>query len=255
MRKYLFIVLAVALTFVGCQKKVDLKAEYEQLYANAEVMYEAAQTPEEAEAVLTNLIDSCYLLLSENIEAEYADTLFASMYYMFSSEQKEALFALMPAAMRTKDGMVELHKNFLLEKATSAGNHYTDFLALTPEGDELALSELVGQTDYVLVDFWASWCGPCRRLIPVLKELYAGQPAGRLQILSCSVDKDEAKWRKALDEEQMPWPQIHEDGEQYNGSDLYGVKAIPTTILINREGLIIARNPDEAELETILFGE
>ena len=53
----------------------------------------------------------------------------------------------------------------------------------------------------------------------------------------------------------MAWPQIREDGEQYNGSDAYGVTAIPTTILIDREGHIIARNPDEAQLEAILVGE
>ena len=81
---------------------------------------------------------------------------------------------------------------------------YINFTAVTPDGQELSLSDLVGKTDYVLVDFWASWCGPCRRLIPVLKEMYAGQPEGRLQIFSCSVDQDIMAWQVALNEEQMP---------------------------------------------------
>ena len=131
---------------------------------------------------------------------------------------------------------------------------YIDFSALTPSGEELALSDLVGQTDFVLVDFWASWCGPCRRFVPVLKEIYASQPAGRLQILSCSVDQDVMAWQVALNEEQMPWPQIRED-ENHPCSEMYNVQFIPHTVLFDREGKIVAVNPEEPDLEEILLGE
>jgi len=244
------------MTFAACQKKVDLKSEWEKLNTNAEAAYEAAETPAEQEAVVNNLVDSVYLLLDEHMGEPYSDTLFTEVYVILSPEQCQELFAKMPKQMLENEDIAEIHKRFQFVMATSKGNPYTDIISLTPEGDELALNELVGQTDYVLVDFWASWCGPCRRLIPVLKEVYAGQPAGKLQILGCSVDRDEKAWLKALEEEQMPWPQIRDGREgQYACSDKYGVSAIPTTILINREGIIIARNPSEADLEQILFGE
>jgi thiol-disulfide isomerase/thioredoxin len=131
---------------------------------------------------------------------------------------------------------------------------YIDITGLTPTGEELSLSSLVGQTDYVLIDFWASWCGPCRRFVPVLKEIYASQPAGHLQILSCSVDQDIMAWQVALSEEQMPWPQMREDAD-HMCSDKYGVQFIPHTVLIDREGHIVAVNPEEPDLEQILFGE
>ena len=131
---------------------------------------------------------------------------------------------------------------------------YINFKALTPEGKELALSDLVGKTDYVLVDFWASWCGPCRRLIPVLKEMYAAQPAGRLQILSCSVDEDEYAWREMLDIMEMPWPQMRED-MNHPCSEYYDVMFIPHTVLIDKQGHIVGVNLEETEIEAILSGE
>jgi thiol-disulfide isomerase/thioredoxin len=132
--------------------------------------------------------------------------------------------------------------------------NYQDITALTPDGAELSLSDLIGQTDYVLLDFWASWCGPCRRFVPVLKEIYASQPAGHLQILSCSVDQDIMAWQVALNEEQMPWPQMREDAD-HPCSDKYNVQFIPHTVLFDREGKIVAVNPEEPDLEEILLGE
>ncbi len=131
---------------------------------------------------------------------------------------------------------------------------YLDITGLTPNGEELSLSDLVGKTDYVLVDFWASWCNPCRRFVPVLKEIYASQPAGRLQILSCSVDQDIMAWQVALNEEQMPWPQMREDAD-HMCSDKYNVQFIPHTVLIDRDGHIVGVNLEEPDLEEILLGE
>ena len=131
---------------------------------------------------------------------------------------------------------------------------FTDITGVTLAGEELSLSDLVGKTDYLLLDFWASWCGPCRRFIPVLKEMYISQPEGHFQILSCSVDQDGMAWQIALNEEQMPWPQMREDAE-HPCSDKYGVQFIPHTVLIDREGKIIGVNLEEPEIEAILFGE
>jgi len=135
-----------------------------------------------------------------------------------------------------------------------AGNPYLNIVGVTPAGEELSLSSLVGQTDYLLLDFWASWCGPCRRFIPVLKDMYGRMPAGRFNILSCSVDQDVMAWQVALNEEKMPWPQMRED-EEHMCSDKYGVQFIPHTVLIDKEGKIVGVNLEEPQIEEILLSE
>ena len=153
---------------------------------------------------------------------------------------------------KTATDTVVIVEEVMVQTGNTAGTYFTDFTGVTPDGEELSLSELVGKTDYVLVDFWASWCGPCRRFVPVLKEIYTSMPEGRLQILSCSVDQEEAAWRAALSEEDMPWVQVRED-EAHPCSDLYDVRYIPHTVLIDSEGTIVGVNLEEPEIQEILF--
>ena len=155
---------------------------------------------------------------------------------------------------KTATDTVVIVEEVMVQTGNTAGAYFTDFTGVTPDGKELSLSESVGKTDYVLVDFWASWCGPCRRFVPVLKEIYTSMPEGRLQILSCSVDQEEAAWRAALSEEDMPWVQVRED-EAHPCSDKYGVQFIPHTVLIDSEGTIVGVNLEEPEIQEILFAE
>src|ERR1700754_1806192 len=82
----------------------------------------------------------------------------------------------------------------------------SDFTLKTPGEEDLSLSSLKGQ--YVIVDFWASWCMPCRAEIPHLKELYVQYHAAGLEIVSISIDAHPEAWKRAMGQEQMPWKQL-----------------------------------------------
>jgi thiol-disulfide isomerase/thioredoxin len=126
-----------------------------------------------------------------------------------------------------------------------------DFTLKTPIGEDLRLSSLQGQ--YVIVDFWASWCMPCRASIPHLKEVYVRYHAEGLEIVSVSIDARPEAWKRAVEQEQMPWKQALDTytGEN-NFSDVsggYGIRAIPYTLLLDKEGKVITINPEPHALD------
>ncbi|MNY25738.1 Thiol:disulfide interchange protein TlpA [compost metagenome] len=93
---------------------------------------------------------------------------------------------------------------------------------------------------YVLVDFWASWCGPCRADAPELKDVYEKMKGKNISFVSISLDSDKGKWQQALAEENMAWPQLSDlKGDQNTASLAYKVKGIPAKFLIDPNGIII----------------
>ena len=120
----------------------------------------------------------------------------------------------------------------------------------TPDGQNVKLSDYVGKGKVVLVDFWASWCGPCRREMPNLVEAYKQYKNKNFEIVGVSLDQNGDAWKAAIEQLNITWPQMS-DLKYWNceGAQLYAVSSIPHTVLIDGEGTIIARGLHGEDLQ------
>jgi thiol-disulfide isomerase/thioredoxin len=132
-----------------------------------------------------------------------------------------------------------------------------DLVGDTPEGTKISLSQLRGK--YVMIDFWASWCGPCRKENPNVKANYEKYASKGFEILGVSLDRDKQAWVNAIQADGLPWKHISDlKGWQSDLSAIYQVSSIPQTVLLDKSGKIIQRNLRGEQLgEKLkeLFGE
>lgn len=138
-----------------------------------------------------------------------------------------------------------IRTNLLAKAETSVGKHYKDF-TVTYDGKEEKFSSYIKPGRYTLVDFWASWCGPCIRQTKYIKELYAKYKDKGLDVLGVAVWDEPANTLKAIKSHGLEWPCII--NAQTVPTDLYGISGIPCILLINPEGIIVSRDKMGDEL-------
>jgi peroxiredoxin len=132
--------------------------------------------------------------------------------------------------------------------ASAVGQKAPDFTQAQPDGTPLSLSELEGQL--VLIDFWASWCGPCRGENPNVVKLYDRFHDKGFEILGVSLDSDREDWLQAIEDDGLRWKHVSDLDAWGNAvAEQYAVRSIPHTVLVGPDGVILARNLRGAALE------
>lgn len=172
-------------------------------------------------------------------------------------------YRLTPAEIQTNIKLLDpsLHKTTYVQvlnklvatlNNVSVGKKAPEFSGTTPDGKKVGLSDRLGK-GYLLIDFWASWCSPCRKENPGIVKVYQKYKGKGFDILAFSLDKSKDQWVKAIANDHLDWTQISE--LKYWQSEVlnkYGVRSIPTNFLVDSKGIIVAKNVFGEDLDKLL---
>ena len=210
---------------------------------------------EEMSAMQDKVVDVMKEGIRKNIANAVGVHLLKQNYYYMDVNELDPLMPQIPALYAQDEAIVRIKDNVEKMKATAVGQKFTDFEMQTPDGKPVKLSDYAGQGKVVLVDFWASWCGPCRREMPNLVDLYAKYKNKGFEIVGVSLDRDAESWQKGIKDLGITWPQMS-DLKYWNceGAKLYAVSSIPHTVLIGGDGTILARGLHGDELQEAVAG-
>lgn len=218
---------------------MSVRQRMDSLYNDNAVRYKDAAPDIRAAADKTffQTVDSTYhaAVISQK-DSFWGPLLMISLTTYLSEDMKPWYEALSSEAKNSYYGQMVKEE---LYPAGQTGTKVAEFTVKDKDGKDVTLASLRKGKKYLLIDFWASWCNPCRKEIPNLKTLYKQYADRGFDIVSISIDKKKSDWEKALQEEKLPW---HNFLDEAGVADLYKVKFVPTMYLIDEQGIMVGEN-------------
>lgn len=220
------------------ESKWDAKVQAEEM--TPEKIAERKGELDRSENQIQNYISS---FIKNNISNGLGEFVFFTQNYYLKPETLNELLVSAKKNFKDTENLDKVDAKVKAILESSAGKPYKDINGFDLKGKKVSLSDYAGKGKVVMIDFWASWCGPCRRSMPELKTIYDKYKNKGFEIVGVSLDKNKEDWANATKALNITWPQFSNlQGWDETSAKTYGVQSIPNTVLIDKNGTIVARN-------------
>lgn len=193
--------------------------------------------------------DFVKVFAKKNVNNEVGYFIISNYAPSMNDEAKAELVGALPEKFAKRDAIVALKKQMEQSKKTAVGTTLADYTMDDIDGKPTSILSLVKQNKLTVIDFWASWCGPCRAEMPTMVKMYADNKAKGLGIIGISLDNNKEKWAAAIKQLGITWPQLSDLKGWDNGfAKLFAVQGIPYTVVIDQQGKILKKDLRGAQL-------
>ncbi len=233
----------------------EMQDEYMGIYRMAQEANAAGDTTKSKE--LMEKVQAMYEVSGQYIEdyiannpASYVTPFFLrQISFGKSVEQLDSILVALDPKLDASATIVQLKERVEKLKKVAVGQIALDFTQNDTEGNPVKLSEIYSANEYTLVDFWAAWCGPCRRENPNIVAVYNDYKDKGFTVFGVSLDNKKEDWLKAIEDDGLPWKQVSDlKGWKNEAAQLYAINSIPSSLLVDKTGKIIAKNLREEAL-------
>lgn len=181
--------------------------------------------------------------------------LLSRVHYEMEAAELENFLSALDSKLDSMPAVLTLEERVKKLQSVAIGQIAPDFTMNDLNGNPVKLSDIYSKNEYTLVDFWASWCGPCRRENPNVVATFNQYKNKGFGVFGVSLDTDKAKWEKAIADNQLAWPHVSDlKGWKNEAAALYAVNSIPANLLLDKTGKIVARNLREEKLPETING-